>query len=155
ADAGAAAPARDRSRRAGRIRGIAGATLVFLVIAGVLCPPGRKHRLRGIPSGWSRVVPLAERRPHTGAGTPSRAGCSGGVVISAVRRLTPCAVPRPQPRDGARRRRGQLFSTSRTLRMPGWPPCIAPLTSPPLLRWPGAWHPHPHRTAIAVVPLEV
>src|SRR6185312_5879909 len=33
---------------------------------------------------WSRVAQLAERRPHTGAGTPSRAGCSGGVVMSGA-----------------------------------------------------------------------
>ena len=51
----------------GGARGIARPAPLFLVIAGVLCPPGRIYRLRGIPSGWSRVVPLAERRPRTGA----------------------------------------------------------------------------------------
>ena len=28
-----------------------------------LCPPGRTYCLRGIPFGWSRVAPFAERRP--------------------------------------------------------------------------------------------
>jgi hypothetical protein len=32
---------------------------------GALCPPGRNYRRRGLPSGWSRDAPLAERRPRT------------------------------------------------------------------------------------------
>src|SRR5262249_17738579 len=41
--------------------GIARQAAALDTIAGVLCPPGRNHhRPRGIPSGWSRVVLLAE-----------------------------------------------------------------------------------------------
>jgi hypothetical protein len=83
-------------------RGIARRPLPFLVIAGALCPPGRNYCLRGIPFGWSRVVPLAERRPRTSTGTPSRAECSGGVVMSAVdrpaARVQPLSAPETRPR---------------------------------------------------------
>jgi hypothetical protein len=37
-----------------------------LTRVGVMCPPGLTHCLRGLPFGWSRVAPFAERRPHTG-----------------------------------------------------------------------------------------
>src|SRR5215471_8852098 len=36
------------------------------VRVGVMCPPGLTHCLRGLPFGWSRVAPFAERRPGTG-----------------------------------------------------------------------------------------
>jgi hypothetical protein len=47
---------------------------------GVLCPPGLHHCLRGLPFGWSRVEPFAERRPshrprHALASTRSRGRC--------------------------------------------------------------------------------
>ncbi|GGU94485.1 hypothetical protein GCM10010182_08280 [Actinomadura cremea] len=32
-----------------------------------LVSPGLTYCLHGIPFGWSRVVPFAERRPHTSA----------------------------------------------------------------------------------------
>ena len=60
-------PAIGPGRRSARARGIGRAGPLLLGIAGVLCPPGRIYCLRGIPFGWSRVVPLAERRPHTSA----------------------------------------------------------------------------------------
>src|SRR5215472_2664759 len=66
-DARAAARRCPSGRKLIWFRGIPRARPLFLVIAGVLCPPGRIYRLRGIPFGWSRVVPLAERRPRTGA----------------------------------------------------------------------------------------
>ena len=49
----------------------------------MLCPPGRIYCLRGIPFGWSRVAPLAERRPHTGTENApvSASTADGGVVI--------------------------------------------------------------------------
>jgi hypothetical protein len=48
--------------------GIAGRGGTLLPSAGVFVSPGPQLIcLRGIPFGWSRVVPLAERRPHTSA----------------------------------------------------------------------------------------
>jgi hypothetical protein len=65
------------------IRGIALAARAFTGATGVECPPGRNYCRRGIPSGWSRDAPIAERRPHTGQARPRERRARGGVVISA------------------------------------------------------------------------
>jgi hypothetical protein len=66
-DCGDLAAHRRAAQKLTRQRGIAWPGSLFLVFAGALCPPGRNYRLRGIPFGWSRVAPLAERRPRTSA----------------------------------------------------------------------------------------
>ena len=53
-------PTKQIRPRAGNRGGAAGVTRYQPVR---LCPPGRTYCLRGIPFGWSRVAPFAERRP--------------------------------------------------------------------------------------------
>src|SRR5690349_7672542 len=53
-----------------RRRGIGRPGDRVLIPVGALCPPGLNYCRRGIPSGWSRGAPLAERRPRTGLESP-------------------------------------------------------------------------------------
>jgi hypothetical protein len=91
-----AQPARTDPHAAGSPRRNTAAPRDVHFPVGVLCPPGRNYCLRGIPSGWSRVAPLAERRPHTGAGHALASATTPTGVLSFHRTRARAAL-RPAP----------------------------------------------------------